>query len=195
MPPLAPVPSAPRRLPASARRAEILAAAALAIDAQGYLPIPYELVARAAGVSKALVYAYFPTQGALCNALLAQALGELAAGFAALRQRRLPALARAAAGLYLEETLRRGSALHLLLTDPCLDGQRDPAALALRDAMWRQLLRADRRRPIAQRMAALQIALAIPEELGRLVHRGELTADRARELSATLIDGALSGVS
>jgi hypothetical protein len=86
----------------------------------------------------------------------------------------------------------------VLLTDAELNGQRDRAALALRDAIWRRLLRAARADlpslPLRQRLAALQIALAIPEELGRQAQRSEITPERARALCDTLIDGAMRGL-
>jgi AcrR family transcriptional regulator len=186
-----------RRLSGDQRREEILAAAADVIDAQGFLPAPVEQIARAAGVSKALVYAYFPTQAALCNALLMRAMAPLAQRIAKLRGKAIEALAAGCADIYFDDTAKHGVLTHILLTDHFLDGQRDSEALKLRNAIWRRLARAARGYggldPRA-RIAALAIILAIPEEIGRLAHRGELKPDRARELCARLVLSSLRGV-
>lgn len=185
------------RLTGDERRGEILAAAMAAVGAQGFLPIPFEQVARAADVSKALVYAHFPTQGALCNALILHELQPLAEQVSRLRSRRLEPLAAACARLYFDQIAAHGALLNTLLTDPFLDGQRDRRALALRDAILRRLLRAARRYadlPARQATAALVIILAVVEETGRLAHRGEMAPPRARELCEQLVLSALRGL-
>ena len=55
------------RLSRAAREQQIMeGAAALAVE-QGCLPLPLETLGQRVGVSKALVYAYFPTQQDLAN--------------------------------------------------------------------------------------------------------------------------------
>ncbi|MBP8247021.1 MAG: TetR/AcrR family transcriptional regulator, partial [Phenylobacterium sp.] len=68
------------------RRQIVAAAAALAVE-QGFLPLPPERLARAVGVSKALVYGYFPDQHELFNAVLIHEFSALeAAGLEAASQ-------------------------------------------------------------------------------------------------------------
>jgi AcrR family transcriptional regulator len=186
-----------RRLSGDQRRGEILAAALGVVGAQGYLPVPIEQVARAADVSKALVYAHFPTQAALCNALIAHALTPLAERVHALRSRRLEPLAAACARLYFDEVAAHGAVLNTLLTDPSLDRRRDRPALAIRDAIFRRLLRASRdytALTVRQRTAALTIILATIEETGRLAQRGEMARPRARELCVRLVLSSIRGL-
>lgn len=186
-----------RRLGGAARREAILAAAAEAIVAQGFLPISFEPVARAAGSSKGLVYAYFARQADLCNAVLARATAALADPIAALEPADLETWAVACAGLYFDHVAAHGALLHILFTDPALDGRRDPAALASRNAIWRRLARAARsyaRLGPREAVAAVAIVLSLPEETGRLAHRGDLAADRARTLCARLVLSALRGL-
>jgi AcrR family transcriptional regulator len=76
-----------RRIAANLRREEILAAAGRALGDQGFLSLMFEQVAREAGASKALVYAYFPSHAALYNALLGARLAELEATIAAASMR------------------------------------------------------------------------------------------------------------
>src|SRR5262245_12903715 len=132
-----------RRLSGGERREEILAAAGRVLADQGFLPLTFEAVAREAGVSKALIYAYFPTQGALCNGLLERALTPLAARIAGLTGD-FEAVAVEAGLAYFDQIALEGSVLHLLLTDAYLDGQREAAATAPRDALWRRFIRASR---------------------------------------------------
>lgn len=186
-----------RRLTSALRRAEILDAAGRALTDQGFLPIAMEQVAREAGVSKALIYAYFPKPAALYGALLEGALETLAAEVQAIRAKSFEAEASAAALIYFDEVAEHGARLHLLLTDAFLDGARSVDATALRDAIWLKLLRASRTYvdlPPEERVAAMAILMAIPEELGRLAHRGEIARERARALCKQLIVSSLRGL-
>lgn len=65
-------PPARRRLAAADRRAKLLEAALHEFSRQGYHPTQMEDVAKAAGVSKALVYRHFPTKEALYAAVTDQ---------------------------------------------------------------------------------------------------------------------------
>jgi len=186
-----------RRLTSALRRAEILGAAGRALADQGFLPVAMEQVAREAGVSKALIYAYFPKPAALYGALLEGALGALAAQVRAIRAKSFEVEAAAAALIYFDEVAEHGARLHVLLTDVFLDGARSGDATALRDALWLKLLRASRAYvdlPARERVAAMAMLMAIPEETGRLAHRGEIARDRARALCKQLVVSSLRGL-
>lgn len=186
-----------RRLSSALRRAEILSAAGRALADQGFLPVAMEQVAREAGVSKALIYAYFPKPAALYGALLEGALDALAAQLGAIRAKSFEAEAAAAALIYFDEVAEHGARLHILLTDVFLDGARSGEATALRDVLWLKLLRASRAYvdlPPEERVAAMAMLMAIPEELGRLAHRGEITHERARTLCRQIVISSLRGL-
>lgn len=186
-----------RRLKGEERREAILAAAGRALADQGFLPLPYEAIAREAGISKALIYAHFATQASLYNGLLEQRLGELAEELAALPAGGFEDMAVAAALAYFDEAAEHGAMLNVLLTDGYLDGERSGVARRLRDALWRRFVRASRpyvHLPAEERVAALAMILAVPEDLGRLVYRGELAADRARSLCGDLVRSAVRGL-
>jgi AcrR family transcriptional regulator len=185
-----------RRLSRAARAEEILAAAGAVLSRQGFLPIPYEQVAREAGASKALVYDYFTTQARLCDALARRLLAPLADRLEPAGAD-FEAWAGDAAALYFDQVADSGAALHLLFDDAFLAGARERATLARRDALWRRVLRAARayvRLPPAEQVAAMAIVLSIPEELGRLAHRGEMERPRARALCRRLVISALRGL-
>lgn len=179
----------------SGRRDEILAAASDLAVSQGFLPVPVEQIARAAGVSKGLVYAYFPTGADLYNTLLAERMAALAETLAPARLG-LEKLAARYAQTYFEVVVAHGPVLHILFTDAYLDGRRSAAACAVRDAIWRRLVRMARRSlkiPAQDAVAALAMILAVPEDLGRLVASKDITQERARTLCAELVLSCLHG--
>ncbi|MDP1986383.1 TetR/AcrR family transcriptional regulator, partial [Phenylobacterium sp.] len=93
------------RLSPEVRRGQILDAAETLLTAHGGLPLPLEELARAALVSKALIYAYFPNQHDLANALLARRFAALlATGLeAAAARTNLFDAAQACGALYFDE--------------------------------------------------------------------------------------------
>jgi AcrR family transcriptional regulator len=182
--------------PSGERRQEILSAASDLIAAQGFLPVPVEQIARAAGVSRALIYAYFPGQHDLYAALAERDMRALADALRRIPAAKFPAAAKAWAETYFDTVAERGVVLHTLMTDPYLDERRSQVAVELRNALWRRMLRASRSYLSASpqdRVALLAILLAIPEELGRLARRGELARDRGRALCARLTLSSLRG--
>ena len=184
------------RLSPELRRSQILDAAGQLVQAQGHLPAPLDRLARAAGVSKALIYAYFPTQYDLCNGLLDREFGALlAAGLEeAARLSPLEAAALACADIYFQHVATTGSLTHILLRDPYLTGHLDRRLARIRDRITLALARAARRElrlSAKENVAAISIITTIPEEAGRLVHAGEMDHDRGRALNATLIRSSL----
>lgn len=187
------------RLPPHIRRGEILDAAEALVQVHGGLPLPLEALAKAAQVSKALIYAYFPSQHDLANALLARRFeAMLAAGLMAAGERPEPAdAAQACAALYFDEVAQAGPVAHIILREPFMAGHVDPAVLAIRDRIARRLARAARRGlrlSPKEAVAALSLMTTIPEEAGRMAHGGELSPARGRELTARLIASSLQAL-
>ncbi|MDP2212931.1 TetR/AcrR family transcriptional regulator [Phenylobacterium sp.] len=184
------------RLSPEVRRGQILDAAEALLMSHGGLPLPLDDLARAAQVSKALIYAYFPTQHDLANALLARRFAALlSAGLedASARPELFDA-AQACAELYFEEVAQTGPVAHIVLRDPFMAGRIDPDIAAIRDRIARRLARAARRGlrlSPKEAVAALSLMTTIPEEAGRLVHAGDLSLGRGRELNRRLIASSL----
>jgi AcrR family transcriptional regulator len=186
---------AERRRGSDMRRAEIVAATASLVEAQGFLPLPVEQIARAAGVSRGLVYAHFADQRSLCNAVIAELLTPLDERIARIRLRRFESLSAAFARAYFDHVAAHGVVLHTLFTDPQLEVE--PAMLAMRDAVLRRLLRAARGyAPLTprQQTAALAIVLSVVEEVGLTARRREMETHRARALCDQLVLSALRGL-
>ena len=188
-----------KRLPPELRRAQILEAAARLVVEQGYLPLPVEQLARAAGASKPLIYAYFPTQYALFNALLEREVSSLAlAGFdTASRVEDLDQAAVLCAMMYYDHVARSGPLLHILMTDLYMEGHIEPRLLATRDDLLQRLLQlGGKALPLGEQeiFAAIEMIAAIPEEAGRLVFHRELDPTTARQICHGLIVSSLKAL-
>ncbi|HVK40951.1 MAG: hypothetical protein K0Q62_147 [Phenylobacterium sp.] len=191
--------STKRRLAPEVRRQALLDVAAGLVLDQGFLPLSVEAVAVGGGVSKTLVYAYFPTQHDLYNALAAQSLAELtAAGLeAALALDDLEAAVRAGGDIYFRHVAEHGPLLHIILRDRYMAGKVAPDVARARDRLIAPLVRRVRGRfalPPQESVAAVSMGLTLPEECGRLVRQGDLELDRGAELCGHLILGALEGL-
>ena len=187
------------RLAPEERRAQLISLAAAAARRRGDLPIALGDLAKAAKVSKALVYAYFPTQYDLFNAVLAAEFDAMAqAGMIeAASAAQLGDAAERSALLYFEHIVARGTASHLILRDPYMRGQISAANRAFRDQVAGQFARAARRelrlRP-HEAVAAFNLAVVIPEEAALLVRSGDTDQDVAREVVTQLIQSTLAGL-
>lgn len=187
------------RLPAEARRRQIVEAAARLIPDQGYLPLPPERLAQAVGVSKALIYGYFPDQHDLFNAVLAREFAALeASGLDAASQGGgLEAAALACAELYFRHVCDHGPVVHVVLRDLYMAGRLDPAIAAVRDRVARRLARRVRHEcglPPREAVAAITLVTTIPEDAGRLVWQGDLSPQSGLELCHRLTGAALGAL-
>ena len=166
---------------------------------EGQLPLSLEQVARAAGVSKALIYAYFPTQPELINRLLERAFAALlAAGLLdAARRPDFQDVALACADLYFRHVAERGPVIHVILRDPYMAGAISPEVARTRDRLSRMLAGRARlalRLPAKEAVAALSILTTVPEEAGRMVFAGEMKPASGAELTAILIRSSLDAL-
>jgi AcrR family transcriptional regulator len=144
-----------------------------------------------------LIYAYFPTQHDLFNALLAHHFGLLAvAGLAAASAH--PSLLAAALGcgeIYFDHIVAHGTIIHLILRDPFMVAHVDAANRDFRDRVMRRLARNSRRTlglTAKENVAAVNLVTTIPEQAALLAWRGELAPERARELMLELIASSLA---
>jgi AcrR family transcriptional regulator len=188
-----------KRLSPELRRSQILEAAARLVVELGYLPIPVEQLARAAGSSKALIYAYFPTQYALFNALLEREVQSLSlAGFdTASRIEDLDQAVVLCAMIYYEHVSRSGPLVHILMTDLYMHEHIEPRLLQARDALIARIFKlASKALPLSEQeiYAAMEMIAAIPEEAGRLVFHRELDPTTARQICNGLIVSSLKAL-
>lgn len=194
--------TAPRkrtRLSPEVRREQILDEAARLILDEGLYAVSMERLARDVGISKGLVYNYFPTRDALLTALLNREQAELRnRGMAsALQAESFVDLIRQTTRLYLEQTRDRGALIAALLADPSVAMLMEAENRAERDRTVRYFVRATRRAyglPLPAAIAAVEMVSAITDRAGRLVAEGQLDVETATEMCVSLITGGLAAL-
>ena len=194
--------AAPRkrtRLAPEARRQQILDEAARLILDEGLYAVSMERLARDVGISKGLVYNYFPTRDALLTALLSREQAELRdRGMAkALEAESYVDLIRQTTRLYLEQTRDRGALIAALLSDPSVAKLMEEESRADRDRTALYFVRATRRAydlPLPLAIATVELLSAVTDRAGKLVSEGLVDVDSATELCVELITGGLAGL-
>jgi len=188
----------PRREALADRSEQILAAAERLILESGALPLPMAQIGREIGASRALVYAYFPTMESLIEGVLSRTMAELERAAPPLDQGlTLEDFGVTAADAYLAHVADRGPILHIILRDKRNIAAMAPAASAYRSRILRALarrLRRDFQMTPKESVAFVQLALAIPDEIGRMVFRREIALEEGRALCARLVRNSIRAV-
>ncbi|WP_394763674.1 TetR/AcrR family transcriptional regulator [Phenylobacterium sp.] len=189
-----------RRLAPEVRRSLILDEAAKLVIAHGLTAVSMETVGRLCGISKALVYNYFPSRDQLLAALLQREQNELRdRGMrSALQARSFADLIRQTTRLYLEQTRERGALIQALLSDPSVARLMEEANRSERDRTIRYFVREGRREygltlPIA--IAVVDMLMAVTDQAGKQTAAGSLDIDTAEEMCVALITGGLERLS
>lgn len=185
------------RLTPAARRDQILDVAARVIVQEGLQAATMERVARAAGVSKALVYTYFSTRDVLLGALLQREQAELGdrGMAAALRAATFPDLIVQTTRHYLEHVRDRGPLIAALLADPATAALMEAESKISRDQTIRYLVRATRRAyglPLPRAIAAVDLLMAVTGRAGKLVADGDLEIETAVDMCLQIALGGLA---
>lgn len=187
------------RLSRAAREQQMIEGAAALVVEQGCLPLPLEALGQRVGVSKALVYAYFPTQQDLANRILSAHLAQMAEAVDLAFETGSPReTALRCAEAYFEHVARHGPLLHLLLSDPMVTGALTHEARALYGRTMRRLavgLRDHFGAPSRDCVAAVHILAALAEDAGEQVFKGRLDPELGRRLACEMTDGALTDLS
>jgi AcrR family transcriptional regulator len=187
------------RLSAEVRRDQLIQAASRLLLKQGYLPLPLERLASEAGVSKALIYGFFPDQHDLFNAVLARQFEALAdAGLEAASQAEtLEDAALACADIYLRHVAQHGPIAHIILRDLYMARRLRPDLAAFRNRIASRLARLTRtelRLPPEEAVGAINLVTTIPEETGRLIWQADLDLEQGLELGARLVRSSLAAL-
>lgn len=187
------------RLSAEQRREQIIDVAERLLVESGHLPLEFERIAQELGVSRTLIYARFSEQRDLINAILRrhfQRLIESGLNEAVSLEAMGDATQRAAE-LYFLHVARHGPVVGILLRDPYSAEQLEPDLLD-RYSHWLRRLTAklEQELHLGDRAdaALLNMLLAIPDEAGRLVYRGQLELDKGRKLCAELLRVSLEAL-
>jgi AcrR family transcriptional regulator len=194
-----PLPRKRTRLAPHARRDLILDQAAAIVLREGLAAATMERLARDCGISKGLVYNYFPTRDAVLAALLRREQADLRdRGMAtALEAASFADLVRQTTRVYLEQTRDRGPLIAALTADPSVARLMEAANRNERDQTIRYFVRAARREyglSLETAIAAVDALMNLTGGAGRQVADGSLDVETATEMCVRLITGGLAAL-
>lgn len=180
-----------KRLSSDDRRGHILAVASRILATAGLTNISMERLARECGVSKALIYAHFPTFSAVLDAVAQREFETLEANglSAALLSARTDAAATRSAQVYFKHVSLHGPGLHMLLINPSASSQFSSTTRAMRNGLLKRMasrIRDGLRLSAHDSVAAAVLLTAIPERAGRMVLEGQIDMETGAQLCALL---------
>jgi AcrR family transcriptional regulator len=189
-----------QRLAPEARAAQILDAAARLLLEEGFTEVSMERLGREAGVSKALVYNYFPNRNDLLRALLEREIGVLRASqtMAVKVAESFEDLVRRTTRLYIETMHTRGALLRKLWAEPAVARLMADEDLQRRDEAMRYLARRVAREyalPQDVALSAVNMQMAMTEAAAQQLQRSDEDVDFATDICVTLLLGGLDKLS
>lgn len=177
------------------RRALILDHTADLVAREGVAMLSIERIGREAGVSKSLIYAYFPNLTALLRALYQREMRRLRRrqAEAAASADTFEGLVRSVTHAYLSYIDERGLIIERLQNEPSVAEMHDPTDFS-RDAAVDYLTEIvmshfDLPRDIAR--AATDISFGLPASAGSYLHRHDLDLQTLEDVTVSMIVGSV----
>lgn len=186
------------RLDPEQRRSLILDHTAEIIAAEGVAALSMERVGREAGISKSLVYNYFPNLGELLSELLERELRRLRRlqGEAAEGATTFEGLVRAVTHVYLKYIDERGLIIERLQSEPTVSAIHDPTEYG-REAAVDYLADIVMRHfdlPAEVARAATDISFGLPASAGAYLLRHGMSHQELEDLTVTMILGSMTAL-
>lgn len=183
------------RLDPAQRRSLILDHAAEMIARDGMAALSVEAIGREAGISKSLVYNYFPNLQALLSELLERELKRLRRlqGEAAEQAQTFEGLVRAVTHVYLKYIDERGLIIERLQHEPSISAIHDPTEYG-RDRAVDYLAEIVMRHfdlPHDVARAATDISFGLPASAGAYLLRRGMSRQQLEDLTVTMILGSV----
>ena len=187
-----------RRYSPEKRRELILDHAAEIVAREGVATLSIEQIGREAGISKSLVYAYFPNLTELLRELFKREMKRLRKlqAAAAANAVTFEELVRSVTHEYLKYFDERGLIIERLQAEPSVSEMHDPTEYG-RDAAVEYLTdiivaHFDLPRDIAR--AATDISFGLPASAGSYLHRHDLDLQTLEDITVTMILGAVTSL-
>ncbi len=187
-----------RRYSPEKRRELILDHAAEIVAREGVATLSIEQIGREAGISKSLVYAYFPNLTELLRDLFKREMKRLRKlqAAAAANAVTFEELVRSVTHEYLKYFDERGLIIERLQAEPSVSEMHDPTEYG-RDAAVEYLTdiivaHFDLPRDIAR--AATDISFGLPASAGSYFHRHDLDLQTLEDITVTMILGAVTSL-
>jgi TetR/AcrR family transcriptional regulator, fatty acid biosynthesis regulator len=188
------------RLAPEARAAQILDVAARLLMEEGFTEVSMERLGREAGISKALVYNYFPSRNELLRALLEREMGLMRASqaHAVKAAESFEDLVRRTTRLYIENMKLRGALLRKLWAEPAVARSLADENLRGRDKAMRYLARQVGTiygLPPDVALSAVDMQMAMTEAAAQHLSQSHDDVDFATDICVTLLLGGLEALS
>ncbi len=187
-----------RRYSPEKRRELILDHTAEIVAREGVATLSIEQIGREAGISKSLVYAYFPNLTELLRDLFKREMKRLRKlqAAAAANAVTFEELVRSVTHEYLKYFDERGLIIERLQAEPSVSEMHDPTEYG-RDAAVEYLTdiivaHFDLPRDIAR--AATDISFGLPASAGSYLHRHDLDLQTLEDITVTMILGAVTSL-
>ena len=188
-----------KRLAPEARQSSILDFAAEIVAAEGVAAVTMDRVAKAAGVSKSLVYVYFQSTTEMLQKLLERELKRLRRKQveAADKARTFRELVRSVTHAYLSYIKERGLIIHRLQTEPSVaqgmgnptDFKHDAAVIYLAE-----IVRDNFDIPMELAIPAASISFGLPIAAGDYLDSKDADFKTIEDLTVTMIIGSVEAL-
>jgi AcrR family transcriptional regulator len=180
------------RLSPEIRREQILDHAGRIVATDGLTGVSMERIAREAGISKALIYAYFSNQTVLLKDLLRRDLERIQTEqmTAATSARTFPELVRNTTHVALLEAERRGGLISQLLGEPSLDTVRTHRHASNVRYLARRIAE-EFGVSMPDALALTEIGLGLTRAAGELIRRSGARREDIEDMTVEMIIGAV----
>ncbi len=188
-----------RRLKPEDRRQSILDHAATIVASEGVAVLTMDRISKEVGVSKSLIYAYFPNVTELLKELFARELKRLRylQGVEAEKAQTFENLVRHTTRVYLQYIDERGLLLQRLQSEPSVtDGISGPTYYSRDVAVHyiADIVHLNFDIPLDVARAATDISFGLPEAAGNYLHNSGACRQEIEDLTVTMIIGTFKGI-
>ncbi len=185
-----------QRLSPEKRRSLILDHTAAMVARDGVASLSIEGIGKEAGISKSLVYAYFPNLTELLRALYQREMRRLRRlqAEAARSAETFEGLVRSVTHAYLSYINERGLIIERLQAEPSVSAMHDPTEFGREAAVeyLTEIVIAHFDLPRETARAATDISFGLPASAGSYLHRHNLNLATLEDLTVTMIIGTFT---
>ncbi|TRY33789.1 TetR/AcrR family transcriptional regulator [Aliiglaciecola sp. M165] len=186
------------RLSPDVRKNLILDHAAEVISAEGVSALSMDRLGKEAGVSKSLVYAYFPSMKDLLQTLLRREYKRLRniQNEEAIKAETFEQLVRRVTRAYLSYIEERGLILDRLAAEPSLSEQGDPTEYSRESAVYSlaKVVHVNFGIDMSIAVPAVDISFGIPAAAGHYLTRHDVDRQTVENISVTMILGTFEAL-
>ncbi len=186
------------RLSPEVRKELILDHAADVVAAEGVSALSMERLGREAGISKSLVYAYFPSMKGLLKTLLQREYRRLRIlqTAAADSAETFEQLIRRVTATYLSYMEERGLILDRLAAEPSLSDQGDPTEYSREKSVvyFAEIIRDNFDIDMSVALPALDISFGMPAAAGHYLTRHDVSRQTIEDITVTMIIGSIEAL-